>query len=204
MDRRRWVFLGVGVALILAFTAAFALPVVGQDPSPSASADKPGNGPPAEKPGNGPPADKPGKGPKESKADKVPESPVTLIGRLGTRTNAQGETEYTLTVGSTVYVLHAGPPWWWGEDHPLAGLVGESVTITGEAAEGSTDVDVFTAGGETIREPGKPPWAGGWKRVGEKHPGWAQWKADKLAAKGARGHGPPPWAGPRDLGEPGD
>ena len=72
------------------------------------------------------------------------------------------------------------------------------MTITGERAEGSNDVDVFTAGGKTLREPGKPPWAGGWKTVGEKHPGWAQWKVDKAAEKAqAKGTGRPPWAGPK-------
>lgn len=190
MDRRRWASLAVMVAVVVVVGAAFALPVLGQDPSPSAGVGRQGNGPPDEKPGNGP------------KADKVPEKPVTLTGRVGTRTSADGDTEYTLTVGSTVYVLHVGPPWWWGEDHPLKSLVGDSVTITGEAAEGSTDVDVFTAGSKTVREPGRPPWAGGWKAVGEKHPGWSQWKADKLAAKGERGQGPPPWAGPKDEASP--
>jgi hypothetical protein len=34
-----------------------------------------------------------------------------------------------------------------------------------------------------LREPGKPPWAGGWKVVGEKHPGWSQEKADRFKAK---------------------
>ena len=32
---------------------------------------------------------------------------------------------------------------------------------------------------------GKPPWAGGPKVQGERHPGWKAWKADKFAAKAA-------------------
>jgi hypothetical protein len=61
--------------------------------------------------------------------------------------------------------------------------------------------------GKTIREPGRPPWAGGWKVVGEKHPGWSQEKADRQAAKDAakaeRGAGRPSWAGPQPSAEPG-
>jgi hypothetical protein len=83
-----------------------------------------------------------------------------------------------------VYQLEAGPTWWWGDANPLAAVVGKHVTITGEQAKGSTDVDVLAIDGTAIRAAGKPPWAGGWKVVGPKHPGWAQWKADKLADKG--------------------
>src|SRR5690242_19420619 len=90
--------------------ALVALPVLGQggppfvgrgavpaasgsaDPSPAASGAE-------EKPGKG---QKPDKGPK---AEKVPETPVTLTGTVGTRTDADGETTYTLTVAGTVYDL---------------------------------------------------------------------------------------------------
>jgi hypothetical protein len=50
------------------------------------------------------------------------------------------------------------------------------VTVTGETRPGSSEVDVRTVGGTTIREPGKPPWAGGPWRIGERHPGWKPWK----------------------------
>jgi len=60
------------------------------------------------------------------------------------------------------------------------------VTVTGEAAEGSTEVDVLMVNGTVIREPGKPPWAGGWKQVGENHPGWSAEKAARWAAKAAK------------------
>jgi hypothetical protein len=172
--------------------ATLALPVAGQDPtaSPAASA----------KPGQGPKTDNPGKGPKAEKGPKVPEVPVTLSGRVGTRTDADGDTVYTLTVGATVYELQVGPPWWWGDKHPLKDLVGDTVAVTGERAEGSTQVDLFTIDGKIVREAGRPPWAGGWKAVGERHPGWSQWKADKFAAKAAgKGHGRPPWAGPKST-----
>jgi hypothetical protein len=142
---------------------------------------------------------KPSKGPK---AEKEPTTPVTLTGTVGTRTDEGGETVYTLTVGSTVHDLEAGPPWFWGDANPLKPLVGKTVTIEGEQAAGSTTVEVATADGTAIRGEGKPPWAGGWKVVGKAHPGWAQWKVDKQAAKGAAGkagagHGRPSWAGPK-------
>jgi hypothetical protein len=117
---------------------------------------------------------------KAAKKDKAPEHPVTLTGIVG----HPSEDDFTLVVGITVYRLSAGPPWWWGDASPLAAVVGKTVTIDGEQAEGSNEVDVLAINGKAIRAPGRPPWAGGWKVVGSKHPGWAQWKIDKLAGKG--------------------
>jgi hypothetical protein len=115
----------------------------------------------------------------------VPQVDVTLTGTVGTQTNAQGETEYTLTTPDGTLLLDAGPAWFFGDAYPLAPFVGRQVTIGGEQRAGSTQVDVLTVDGTALREPGKPPWAGGWKRVGEKHPGWTQEKADRHAAKQA-------------------
>ncbi len=197
--RTRLIALAAGLIAV----AAIAVPVFGGAASPVPAAD-PIAAAESEKPGNGPPAEKPGKGPK---AEKVASAPVTLTGLVGSRTDADGRTVYTLTVGSTVYDLHAGPPWWWGDSHPLAAYVGDTVTVTGEKPENANEVDVLTVDGKTIREPGKPPWAGGWKVVGEKHPGWSQWKADKAAARDAakaeRGIGRPSWAGPKPSPEAG-
>ncbi len=128
---------------------------------------------------------KPDKGPKEKK-DKVPEQPVTLEGTVTAGTDDDGDPSYELTSGGTTYQLDAGPPWYHGDNHPLKPFVGQSVTITGEAAEGSTEVDVMTVNGTVVREPGKPPWAGGWKRVGERHPGWSEEKAARWAEKAAK------------------
>ena len=178
--------------------AAMAVPVLGGAARPS-SASAPVTAAESEKPGNGPKSEKPGRGPK---ADKVPEAPVTRSGRVGTRTDEDGDTVYTLTVGSTVFDLDAGPPWWWGESHPLAGFVGETVTVEGDQAEGSTSIDVRTVDGKVIRQAGRPPWAGGWKVVGERHPGWTQEKADRAADKGDRTTGRPSWAGPKPSPEP--
>ena len=119
------------------------------------------------------------------KSAKVPEHGVTLTGTLGTQTAADGATEYTLTNGGTVLSLDAGPPWFYPNAYPLAPYVGQQVTIVGEQREGSTTVDVLSVDGTALREPGKPPWAGGWKTVGERHPGWSQEKADRQAAKQA-------------------
>jgi len=88
-----------------------------------------------------------------------------------------------MSSGGKTYELEAGPPWFWGANNPLAKFVGKTVTITGEAEAGGTEVDVEAVDGTAIRAPGKPPWAGGWKVVGERHPGWSQAKADKFKAK---------------------
>ena len=128
---------------------------------------------------------KPDKSPKPGKAAKPKGDPVTLSGTVGTRTDADGRTEYTLTSGSTVLVLDAGPTWFYGDDHPLAGKTGDRVTVVGTQRAGQAEVDVETVDGVALREPGKPPWAGGWKAVGSAHPGWSQEKADRWAAKRA-------------------
>ena len=128
---------------------------------------------------------KPDKADKEDK-DKTPEHPVTLQGTVTTGTDDDGDANYELTSGGKTYQLDAGPPWFYGDNHPLKPFIGKSVTITGEAAEGSTEVDVLTVNGTVIREPGKPPWAGGWKQVGENHPGWSAEKAARWAAKAAK------------------
>jgi hypothetical protein len=196
--RHRLLALAAGVVAV----AAIAVPVLGGAAAPAPAA-MPAVAAESEKPGNGPPDEKPGKGPK---AEKVPETPVSLTGRVGTRTDVDGDTVYTLTVGSVVYDLQVGPPWWWGDSNPLKPFVGDTVTVAGDKPDGANEVDVRTVDGKTIREPGKPPWAGGWKAVGEKHPGWSQWKADKAAAKDAakaeRGIGRPSWAGPKATAEP--
>ena len=159
-------------------------------PSPGVSAAPSGQPAATAKPGATEDPEKPGKGPK---GERVPEVPVSLTGRIDSVTGDEGEIGYTLTVGTTVYTLEIGPRWWWAGRDPLATFVGRTVRVDGERAEGSTSIDVFVAGGTTLRAPGKPPWAGGWKVVGERHPGWADWKAAKWAAKwpdGKPGHGP--------------
>jgi hypothetical protein len=187
--RSRLVALAVaGGALAVALVA---VPVLGQG---SSTARLAGAAPAASD--HAAASEKPGKGPKADK-DTAEGSPVSLTGTVGTRTDADGDTAYTLTVGTTVYDLEAGPPWFWGDNHPLKGLVGKNVKIDGEQAAGSSSVEVFTADGKALREPGKPPWAGGWKVVGKTHPGWSQAKADRQAAKGEHGTGRPSWAGPK-------
>src|SRR5215210_7165125 len=118
-----------------------------------------------------------------ARKDKAPGTPVTLTGTVGTSTDADGATTYTLESGGTTYTLEAGPSWFHGDNHPLKAYVGTSVTVVGEQAPDSNDVDVESVDGKALREPGKPPWAGGWKVVGERHPGWSQEKADRFHAK---------------------
>jgi hypothetical protein len=168
-----------GLLAVVALVGLLALPVLAADPSPS-SGVSPAAEPTAAPAATAAPTEKPGKGPKPSKA---PEVDVTATGTVGTRTAANGRTEYTLTTGSTVRVLSAGPPWFWGDDHPLASYVGKNVTVAGTTRSGGDEIDVLTVNGTAIREPGRPPWAGGWKAVGERHPGWSQDKADRWKAK---------------------
>jgi hypothetical protein len=125
----------------------------------------------------------PDKPAKEPKGAKAPENDVTITGTVATRTDADGQTEYTMAVGGKTLVLEAGPRWFFGNDHPLKAFVGKRVTITGSQRVGEDDVDVEAVNGTRLRAPGKPPWAGGWKRVGERHPGWTQEKWDRWQTK---------------------
>jgi hypothetical protein len=127
-------------------------------------------------------AAKPSSPPGQSK-EKVAKTPITVTGTVQESTDADGEISYTLRDGGVTYVLEAGPKWFFGDNYPLKKYVGQSVTIDGEVAKGSTELEVQAVNGVAIREPGKPPWAGGWKRVGEIHPGWSQEKADRFKAK---------------------
>jgi hypothetical protein len=123
-----------------------------------------------------------GNGAGQSK-EKVAKNPITITGTIEVAADEDGNDAYTLTDGGTTYTLEAGPPWFFGNNHPLKPFVGQSVTVDGEAAEGSTEVEVVAVNGTALREAGKPPWAGGWKVVGKKHPGWSQEKADRFKAK---------------------
>lgn len=115
--------------------------------------------------------------------DKAPKAPITLDGTIEATADADGQTAYTLTDGGKTYTLEAGPPWFFGADHPLKPYVGKSVRVEGEVAKGSTEVEVISIDGVALRAAGKPPWAGGWKVVGKAHPGWSQEKADRFEAK---------------------
>lgn len=130
-----------------------------------------------------PPEDGPPGLAKQPKGERPPEVAVTLSGTVSTATDADGDEIFTLTVDGVTYELDAGPRWFHVDGNPLAAFVGQDVTVEGEQAEGSTEVDVHAVNGTQIRASGKPPWAGGWKVVGERHPGWSQAKADRFAAK---------------------
>jgi hypothetical protein len=125
----------------------------------------------------------PSGGPGQSGKPRVEKSPVSLSGTIARTTDPDGRASYTLQSGGTTYTLDAGPPWFHGNNHPLQAYVGKSVTITGERAAGSAEIDVKTVNGTALRAAGRPPWAGGWKRVGQSHPGWSQEKVDRQKAK---------------------
>lgn len=127
-----------------------------------------------------PPDGPPGQGLGKVKAPKVE---VTLEGVVASATADDGRVSYTLAVGDVTYDLSVGPRWYWREKNPLEPFVGETVTVHGMSREGSTEVDVRRVNDEEIRGEGRPPWAGGWKRVGELHPGWSGDKAERFAQK---------------------
>jgi hypothetical protein len=109
---------------------------------------------------------------KQAKPDKGPELTTTITGTVTKGQDDKGRPSYAMTVGGTTWQLSAGPPWFLGDDNPLEASVGKRVTIVGTYHEGETDLSVDTVDGTTIRAAGKPPWAGGPKAVGERHPGW--------------------------------
>lgn len=152
---RRPILAGIG---ILALLVAIALPALAAGPKSSAA---------------------PGESNKPEKAEVA----ITLNGTIDLATDADGKETYSLADGGTTYTLEAGPGWFFGDNYPLKPYVGQAVTVVGEVEEGSTEVDVETVNGTALRAPGKPPWAGGWKRVGPLHPGWSQEKADRFKAK---------------------
>ncbi len=128
--------------------------------------------------------------PEPAKATETPDADevtTTLSGVLSTKADADGDVDYYIGDAR----LSVGPPWFWGDKHPLAGLVGTTITVTGQTETGNPakakakanaktkdsgpEFEVLTVNGTTIREPGKPPWAGGPKVVGPSHPGFAGW-----------------------------
>ncbi|MGH2475519.1 MAG: hypothetical protein ACRDIL_09660 [Candidatus Limnocylindrales bacterium] len=192
----RRTFAGLG---LVALVGVIALPVLAADPSGSpatSGAPRASTAPKPDKPDRSGPPGKSDKAAKPDKAARVPKVDVTVTGTVGTRTNAKGEIEYTLTSGSTTVTLDAGPAWFHKDAHPLKSFVGKRVTIVGGQRTGETEVDVRSVDGTVIRASGKPPWAGGWKRVGKDHPGWTQEKWDRWQAKmadQAKRHGVECW-----------
>ena len=157
-NRRVGLLLIAGLAVL-----AISIPVLAASPSPS----------PAATPG------------KPEKPDKGPETAVSLKGTVQKTVDTDGRPTYTMTVDGTTWTISAGPPWFWGDKNPLAAFVGKTVTVAG-TTRGDAEVDVETVDGKALREPGKPPWAGGPWVVGKTHPGWKDWMAD---GKPGNGHG---------------
>jgi hypothetical protein len=157
--------IAIGALLILAVLVA--IPVLAASPSPSSG---PGNG---KSNGNG----------NGAKASHPPEVAVTVSGTVAAATDADGSATYSITTAGKTLRLEVGPPWFWGDKNPLKAYVGKNVTVVGE--QSGDEIDVQSVNGTAVRQPGKPPWAGGWMVVGKSHPGWSQAKADRFAAKAA-------------------
>lgn len=186
--RRHGPLLAAGAIVALVLTGT----VLAASPRPSTTADPDASKPPKSQPNKtdeqGEKADKPSK---REKADKGPELSVTLTGTVATSKDDKGRSVFTITDGSTAWELSAGPKWYWGDANPLKAHVGKRITVVGTHHEGDTDLDVETIDGKVIREPGRPPWAGGPRAQGENHPGWKAWRTwqtDGPAGTG-RGHG---------------
>ena len=178
MKSPNWRFalaLVAGIAVI-----AISIPVLAASPSPSAAPAK------SATPGASAAAEKSAKPDKTAKPDKGPETAVSLKGTVQKAVDGNGRPAYTMTVDGKTWSLSSGPPWFWGDKNPLAAFVGKSVTVAGTTRAGDAEVDVQTVDGKAIREPGKPPWAGGPWVVGPTHPGWKDWMAD---GKPGNGHG---------------
>jgi hypothetical protein len=136
----------------------------------------------------------------DDEADGQNAATETREGTIEAVTDADGDVEYQLTDADGTVKLSVGPPWFWGDDHPLQGLSGP-VTVTGQLddgtppahanrnnrADGQPSFDVFSINGQEIRGAGKPPWAGGPAVVGESHPGYQGWLRGQEASGGAAG-----------------
>ena len=181
----------VALVVLAVLVALVALPVLAADPSPSSSHAPSGSsasaGPSAEPSGEPESSDgpKPPKAQNREKGPKTPEIDVRVTGTVRSTTDDKGRAHYTVSAGGRTYELAAGPPWFWGDDHPLKPFVGKAVTIAGGQHEGSDEIEVATVNGTAIGAPGRPPWAGGWKVVGERHPGWSKEKQERWQAKAA-------------------
>lgn len=118
----------------------------------------------------------------QKRAAKAPQTDETVTLR-GVIEGATGEEAgYTLRASGRTYRLSFGPAWYWRDRDPLEAHVGRTVEVVGELESGTNELDVQRVAGQELRAPGRPPWAGGWKRVGKDHPGWSQVKADRWAA----------------------
>jgi hypothetical protein len=164
---------------VVAFVAMFAVAApaaLAADPTPSPAASE---------------TEKPGRGPRD-RPEKAPPIEITLSGTIERTTDEKGRSTFTLTSGGTTYELSAGPKWFHGTGGgPLATYVGQSVEVHGWHREGSTDVSVDTVDGTRVIPEGRPPWAGGPKVQGERHPGWKAWREHGKRGQGLGRDGAP-------------
>ncbi len=139
-------------------------------------------------------AAQPSEPPGQTKPEKSPKGPkvdVTVRGTLAESTDEQGRPTFTITASGRTWEISAGPKWWYGQDSPLKAFVGKTITVTGSHREGQLDVSADTVDGKELRAAGRPPWAGGPRAVGERHPGWKGWSAAGKPGNGAGRDGAP-------------
>jgi hypothetical protein len=118
-----------------------------------------------------------------------------------------GRTVYYLDPGdgSELIMLSHGPSWFWGELNPLDSLAGQEAEIGGQLRDGMPDEHASDPKEKAAKAPklkvqsingekrkGKPAWAGGPKKVGESHTGYAGWSRGQAAKS----------SGPSDAGKP--
>ena len=128
----------------------------------------------------------------DSDDDAALETRTGTIQRIEDAEGEDGNVAYELTSDAGTIRLDVGPPWFWGDDNPLEPYVGTEVDVAGRVDDGTPSehanqrarenaerrgaqepsFEVFSVDGNVIREPGKPPWAGGPKVVGDRHPGF--------------------------------
>lgn len=117
---------------------------------------------------------------------------VSITGTVVVVDGGDGAPTYHLELADGALVkLEVGPPWYWGDDHPLASYVGDSVALEGHhsdcvPAERAADIareravadpvfKVRTIDGTALWTTLTPPWSGGPAVVGESHPGFRGW-----------------------------
>jgi hypothetical protein len=168
----------------VAFLVALAVPALAARPDgqPGPGAEHTNNRP-SSPPGLANKPDMPGPDkPHKPRPEKPSKALVTISGSVRQSTDTDGRLVFTVEDGDVTYTLESGPPWFYSDNHPLRRYVGRHVVVTGEVAEGSREIDVATIDGNALREPGRPPWAGGWRAVGDGHPGWSAEKGDRFRA----------------------
>ena len=76
---------------------------------------------------------------------RSPTTPITITGTIEVADRRERQGRLHADRRWDHVHAEAGPPWFFGNNHPLEPFVGQSVTVDGEIAEGTTDVDVLAS-----------------------------------------------------------